>query len=82
MVMHEWELIEAYHHMRFPGKFPIVHIGSGYHLDTHTSALETEYRYRLNPYTDSHMGRDWFERQYIFIPEQQWEKASRIEKTT
>ena len=80
MIMHEWELIEAYNQLRFPGKFPVVNIGSGYHLDTHTSALETEYKYRVNPYADSQMGRIWFERQYILVPDQQWEKASKIKK--
>ena len=80
MVMHEWELIEAYNHLRFPGQFSVINIGSGYHLDTHTSALESQYKYRINPYTDSHMGLLWFQRQHLFIPEAQWEKASKIKK--
>lgn len=81
MVMHEWELIEAYNQMCSPGQFPIVDIGSGYHLDTHTSSIETQYKFRVNPYADSRVGQIWYQRQHLHIPDALWEKASKIEKT-
>lgn len=81
MVMHEWELIEAYNQLCYPDKFSIVEVGSGYNLYTHTNMLQPPYRYRVNHQVDSQNGREWFERQNLLIQDFYWQKANLLRKT-
>jgi hypothetical protein len=80
MVMHEWELIEAWNHRHRPGQYLIEPGGNGYHTFTHTSGLMAGRRFRHSSMRDAVVGRQWIEYQSITITDELWHKALHFHK--
>ena len=80
MVMHEWELIEAWNHLHRPGQYVIEPGGNGYHTYTHTSALNCGRRFRHSSLRDAEIGRQWIENQSIAVTDKLWFKAEHFHK--
>ena len=75
MVMHEWDLIEAWNHLHRPGRYRLVMTGSGYQIDQVTNDFQSP-RFRHNSMRDREIGRGWFEAQDIAITDDLWAKIS------
>jgi len=73
MVMHEWELIEAWNHLHRPGRYRLEMTGSGYQMDQDTSQFIGP-RFRHNSLRDRDLGRPWFQRQDIQVTDDVWAK--------
>ena len=74
MVMHEWELIEAWHHQSFDN-FKLLETGSGYQPEVDTSKVISNYRFRHGSYVshvDKHLSLEWFVRQGLDVPMSVW----------
>jgi hypothetical protein len=80
MVMHEWELIEAWNHLHRPGQYIIEPGGNGYHTYTHTSDLMSGRRFRHSSMRDAEVGRSWIENQSIAVTDKLWLKAQHFHK--
>jgi hypothetical protein len=80
MVMHEWELIEAWNHLHRPGQYIIEPGGNGYHTYTHTSALMNGRRFRHSSMRDAVVGRSWIENQGIVVTDVLWHKAQHFHR--
>ena len=77
MVMHEWELIEAWNHLYQPGRYQMHLASGGYHTSTHTAALEPP-RFRHSSLRDRDLGQQWFSRQGIDVPSPLWERIQNV----
>lgn len=75
MVMHEWELIEAFNQIRSPNQFAITVVGSGHEYETHTSCIDSDFRFRQGYRRDKDIGQEWFRQQLISVPDDLWSKA-------
>ena len=73
MVMHEWELIEAWNHLHRPGRYRLEMTGAGYQMDLDTTGFQHP-RFRHNSLRDRDLGRPWFERQDIQVADDVWAK--------
>jgi hypothetical protein len=75
MVMHEWELIEAWHHYHAPNHYKLLETGSGYQPEVDTSQQISQYRFRHGSYishVDSHLTLSWFVSQGLDVPMTVW----------
>lgn len=73
MIMTEWELIEGYRHFVLKQPLPLLNIGSGYPIYTHTNAIDNDGGiYRHGYKRDTSMDREWFEQQGLPIPDKIW----------
>lgn len=75
MVMHEWELIEAWNHLHRPDQYQLVMTGSGYQVTMDTTGFQHP-RFRHNSMLDRDLGREWFERQGITTTDELWNKIA------
>lgn len=80
MIMHEWELIEAWNHLHRPGRYILESGGNGYHTYTHTSALTSGRRFRHSSMRDAEVGRSWIENQGIIVDDRLWHKAEHFHR--
>lgn len=74
MVMHEWELIEAVHHLVNPDAYKIVDVGSGYDTMKHTSSAMPA-RFRHGFYKDAELPEVWMQSQFWDFPMDLWQKS-------
>jgi hypothetical protein len=82
LVMHEWELWEAYNHLTRSGQYQIVETGSGYHTMTHTSFCAPGYRFRHSSCQDAEITHQWLQQQSIPVPDHLWAKAVEYNQRT
>ena len=75
MVMHEWELIEAWNQLDQPGRYQPMEASAGYHTLTHTSNLKSP-KFRHSSLRDRDIGRIWFEHQSVPIDNALWARIS------
>lgn len=73
MVMHEWELIEAWNHLHRPNRYRLLMTGSGYQIQMNTIGHPSP-RFRHNSLRDRELGRAWFENQDISLSDDLWAK--------
>lgn len=73
MVMHEWDLIEAWNHLHRPGRYRLELTGSGYQIQMDTTGFQHP-RFRHNSMLDRDLGKEWFEQQDILISDDLWHK--------
>ena len=75
MVMHEWELIEAYNQLQRSEQFRIVETGSGYHTDSDTTLMLPGHRFRHSSMMDAQFSQSWFAQQGFVVPDDIWNKC-------
>ena len=80
MVMHEWELIEAWNHRHRSRLYTIEPGGNGYHIYTHTSGLISGRRFRHSSMRDAEVGRQWIQNQGITVTDGLWYKAEHFHR--
>lgn len=75
MVMHEWELFEAYNNVYRHDDYKVVETGSGYHTTADTSKCIPGHRFRHSSLVDTELGKKWLRQQGLIIPKQIWTKC-------
>jgi hypothetical protein len=76
MVMHEWELFEAYNNVHRHDDYKVVETGSGYHTTEDTSRCLPGHRFRHSSLIDTELGKQWLQEQGLTIPEDLWNKCT------
>lgn len=79
MVLHEWDLIEAWRAHHRPDVAKLREIGSGYHVFANVAAGHQTYRHAS--LRDQQIGRAWFEYRGLSVPDELWIKSQRLPST-
>lgn len=75
MAMSEWELIECYRRYVLHQDLPMIDIGSGYPILTHTADFESPTGIFRHGYVrDWQLGQAWFQQQNLQISELLWQR--------
>jgi hypothetical protein len=75
MVMHEWELIEAYNQLTRPGQYRVIETGSGYHTQSNTDSMLPGHRFRHSSMMDAELTPQWIDQQGFLVPDDIWAKC-------
>ena len=77
MIMSEWELIEGYRHYVLKEQLPMIEVGSGYPIDKQIDGWFPEpVVYKHSYQRELSIGKELFERQIGFIPNELWNTAA------